>query len=335
LSGDSLDSIKSWCYCFSEFIIFYIFMIYPKDFIETAEGLLFAVVNSGLEQGKALCFLRYVQEGGCWRKQATEDANAFLRRHHSHYLHYSLVLDAGLHAVSVERIVKHYQPRLRLKQLMENGRHDPVERDVVVLGELLKQQGVDLERVGVTGSVLVGVQNEKSDIDLVCYGRDVFHHCRAIVRALIEQNRLQDLADSHWQESYSRRNCSLGYEDYVWHEKRKCNKALVNGRKFDLSLIEQEDSSSGEDRYQKLEPVTLICRITDDTCAFDYPSVYRIDHGSIARIVCFTATYAGQACNGELVEVSGMLEQNAEGIRQIVVGSSREAHGEHIRVIDA
>lgn len=307
-------------------------MFIPKDFIETAEGLLFAVVNPGLEQGKALCFLRYVNEGGLWLKQSTDEANAFLRRHHPHYLHYSPVLDASLHAVAVDRIARHHQPRYRLKHIMQRERQDPVERDVFALGELLRQQGMDLATVGITGSVLVGVQKESSDIDLVCYGREAFHHCRDSVRTLIEQNRLQDLADSHWQESYGRRNCSLSYEDYVWHEKRKFNKALVNGRKFDLSLIEPNESSR-QDSYQKLEPITLICRVTDDTQAFDYPSAYRIEHDSITAIVCFTATYAGQALKGEMVEVAGMLERNAEGVRHIVVGSSREAHGEHIRVI--
>jgi predicted nucleotidyltransferase len=35
-------------------------MFFAKDFIETAEGLIFAVVERGVEDGKALCFLRYV-----------------------------------------------------------------------------------------------------------------------------------------------------------------------------------------------------------------------------------------------------------------------------------
>lgn len=307
-------------------------MFSPKDFIETAEGLLFAVVTPGLEQGKALCFLRYRSEGGLWHKQVTDEANAFLQTHHPHYLYYSPALDASLHAVDVDRVVRHYQPRHRFRHIMHQSSQDPVERDVLALGELLRQQGVDLDRIGITGSILVGVQKNSSDIDLVCYGRETFHRCRASVKTLIEQNRLQDLADSDWQASYNRRNCSLSYEEYAWHEKRKFNKALVNGRKFDLSLIEP-NKPVRQERYRKLEAVTLTCRITDDTLAFDYPSIYRIDHHLASSVVCFTATYTGQAYAGEIVEVSGMLEQNAEGIRHIVVGSSREAHGEHIRVI--
>jgi predicted nucleotidyltransferase len=304
----------------------------PKDFIETAEGLLFAVVSPHPEQGKVLCFLRYVNVEGLWHKQATDAANAFLCRNHPRYLHYSKVLDARLHAVEVERIVRHHRPKDRLRQLMRQSRHDPVERDVFELGELLGRQGAGLDRIGITGSVLVGVQKESSDIDLVCYGREAFHRCRAAVRMLIEQNCLQDLADADWQESYRRRNCSLSFEEYVWHEKRKFNKALVNGRKFDLSLLDSNGPIE-QDSYQKLEPITLTCRITDDTQAFDYPAVYRIEHDAVAAIVCFTATYAGQAVSGERVEVAGMLERSAEGVLRIVVGSSREAHGEHIRVV--
>ena len=58
----------------------------PKDFIETTEGLLFAVVASGLEAGKVRCFLRYVRsENGRWRKVQTAEANDLLMRHHFDY----------------------------------------------------------------------------------------------------------------------------------------------------------------------------------------------------------------------------------------------------------
>jgi predicted nucleotidyltransferase len=307
-------------------------MFNPKDFIETTEGLVFAVVDARTEQGKVLCFLRYVREDGGWRKKATEEANLFLRHRHTDYLHYSEMLDAHLHAVEMSRIVEHHQPRRRLRAILEKRGGDAVESDLFQLAELLSQHGVDLAQVGVTGSVLIGVQRDSSDIDLVCYGREGFLQCREVVRQLIEQGQLQSLSDSDWRESYRRRGCSLGYGDYVWHERRKYNKAVVNGRKFDLSLIEQNGSSKPE-LNKKLGPVTLRCRITDDSRAFDYPAVYRIASDSIGSIVCFTATYAGQAFNGEVVEVSGLLEEASDGSRHIVVGSSREAYGEHIMVI--
>ena len=308
-------------------------MFFAKDFIETAEGLIFAVVGQGLEDGKALCFLRYVRESSGWRKYQTVEANAFLEQNHPDYLHYSMVLDAHLHAVATERIVKHHQPKHRLQQIIQSDRHDAIERDLFRLCELFEQHGLDLAQTGITGSILVGVQNQGSDIDLVCYGRDVFHQCRAITGKLIESGALQELNDLDWRQSYDRRSCELSYEEYVWHERRKTNKAVINGRKFDLNFIDHSASSEAVS-YQKYGAITLQCRVVDDTYGFDYPARFKIDHEQIETVVSFTATYTGQAVSGEMVEVSGMLEQTEQGVKRIVVGASREAHGEYIKVIE-
>ncbi|MGR9013551.1 MAG: hypothetical protein ACU83U_07890 [Gammaproteobacteria bacterium] len=307
-------------------------MFLAKDFIETAEGLIFAVVEPGMEEGKALCFLRYALGSSGWKKVATEPANQLLQQLYPDYLHYSPVLDAHLHAVPADRIVQHHQPKHRLQQIIQASRHDAVERDLFRLCELFGQYGLDLAKTGVTGSILVGVQNPDSDIDLVCYDRDVFHQCRAITRELIGQGDLQDLNDHDWQQSYQRRCCELSFDDYVWHERRKGNKAVINGRKFDLNFID-DSASAGAVIYQKCGTVTLQCRVSDDTYAFDYPAEFKIDHEGIGSVVSFTATYTGQAISGEMVEVSGVLEQSEQGVKRIVVGSSREAHGEYIKVI--
>ncbi|MEI6066636.1 MAG: hypothetical protein WCP96_04830 [Methylococcaceae bacterium] len=309
-------------------------MFLSKDFIETPEGLIFAVVDQAIESGKVLCFLRYVKNNGDWKKVSTEPANAFLQQYHPCYLHYSPILDAHLHAVAIDRIVKHHQPKQRLQQIVQIHQQDAIEHDLFQLCGLLQQHGLDLTQIGITGSVLVGVQNAGSDIDLVCYGRAVFHQCRAITRQLIQQDQLQALSDHDWQQSYERRSCELSFEDYVWHEQRKTNKAVINGRKFDLNFI--DDSVSVEAMsYQKCGTITTQCKVIDDTNAFDYPAEFKIAHDEFDAIVSFTATYTGQAVKGEIVEVSGVVEQSQQGVKRIVVGSSREAHGEYIKVIRA
>lgn len=308
-------------------------MFSAKDFIETADRLIFALVAPGLEEGKVLCFLRYVHQPSGWKKVTTEQANALLQQQYPAYLHYSPMLDAKLHAVATDKIIKHHQPQLRLQQLMQAKPHDAVERDLFHLVELFQQHGLDLAHIGVTGSVLIGVQNQYSDLDLVCYSRAVFHQCRALTQQLIEQGLLQDLNNEDWQDSYQRRSCALSFADYVGHERRKGNKAMINGRKFDLNFI---DHAANENtvNYQKCGAIVVQCKVIDDTYGFDYPAEFKIDHDDIDAIVSFTATYTGQAINGETVEVSGILEQSAQGVKRIVVGSSREAHGEYIKVIN-
>ena len=305
----------------------------PKSFIETADGLLFAIVAEGLEAEKVRCFLRYVRhENGQWRKVQTDEANDLLSQNYPDYCFHSTEFDAFLHAVSVEQIAKHHRPQQRLKQLLENSLHDEIENDCLSLCRLFEQTEMDLKHFGVTGSLLIQQQKESSDIDLVCYDITVFHQCRAVVGDLIEQNVLADLSEKNWRESYDRRDCDLSFDEYVWHEQRKANKGLINGRKFDLSLVESNNTNNNV--YKKLGATILQAVVTYATRAFCYPAEFEISHATIQSVVCFTATYVGQAIVGETVEISGQLEQDEFGNQRIVVGSNREARGEYIKVLN-
>ncbi len=307
----------------------------PKQFVETAEGLRFAVVAEGLEAEKVRCFLRYVRnENGQWRKVQTVEANELLAKNYPDYLFHSAEFDADLHGVSIEKIVKHYNPYVRLKELLTHRkRRDAVEKDCVELCKLFEKCGVELDELGVTGSILVGLQNESSDIDLICNNLNTFHQCRLAVLQLTLQGKLGLLTEQDWRESYARRDCDLSFEDYVWHEVRKSNKGLINGRKFDLSLVEA--NRIDKTIYRKLSNIKIETEIIDDSRAFCYPAEFKISHPKIQSVVCFTATYVGQAVNGETVEISGQLEQDEKGNQRVVVGSNREARGEYIKVLSS
>lgn len=305
-------------------------MFLPKDFIETAEGLIFAVVAHGLENEKARCFLRYVRsENGRYRKVQTDEANELLWKSYPHYCFHSREFDAFLHAVDVQKITQHHQPKRRLQHVLNNSNNDEIEQTCSQLCALLQQTGVDLTHFGVTGSLLICQQKASSDIDLVCYDLEMFHKARSAVKNLIEQNLLDDLTLNDWRESYARRDCDLSFENYVWHEKRKANKGLIHGRKFDLSLVEKS-ANHQTTKLSKLGKITLQTQIIDATRAFCYPAEFELAHSQITKVVCFTATYVGQAFEGEQVEISGQLEQDEMGNQRIVVGSNREAKGEYI-----
>ncbi|WFP51016.1 hypothetical protein PL263_03055 [Methylomonas sp. EFPC3] len=306
-------------------------MYFAKDFVETAEGLIFAAVSSGLEQGKVLCFLRYLRVDGRWRKVGTDFANDFLRQSYPHYLHYSAVIDADVHAVPASAIVRHYQPRKQLQALLRQQPADEVSADLQHLCRLFAENGLALELFGVTGSLLVGVQNRDSDIDLVCYDRDEFHRARYTVQALIAQDRLQALNDADWLEAYRRRACDFALDDYIWHEQRKYNKGMINQRKFDLSLLSEADSTTAN--YRKLDFARIEAEVADDRFSFDYPACFALKHAEIDSVVSFTATFNGQAQQGEWIQAAGWVEVDEHGRKRLVVGSTREAIGEYIKVL--
>ncbi|MEE9337361.1 MAG: HAD-IA family hydrolase [Methylococcaceae bacterium] len=308
-------------------------MYLAKDFIETSEGLVFAVVESGEENGKILCFLRYIRHNENWEKLNTIQANLLLRKDYPEYLYYSQIKQAHCHAVALDKIDKHHEPRKRLKKLLANSAsNDVVEFDVVKLCHLFNKYGLDLEELGVTGSILIRAQNQSSDIDLVFYSRKAFNHGRDITKKLIQHGDCFELNEAQWMESFDRRSCELSFKEYIWHEKRKFNKAIINHRKIDFSFVSKTIQTVTTKNYKKLEKVQLKVQIIDDTLAFDYPAEFSIRHQQISSIVSYTATYTGQAKVGEWVEVAGMLEQDNKGEKRIVVGSSREAEGEYIKV---
>ncbi|MCG7963638.1 MAG: hypothetical protein N0E54_13120 [Candidatus Thiodiazotropha taylori] len=304
----------------------------PKDFIETAEGLIFAVVTEDMEDQRILCTLRYQRTEDGIKKYTTRQANQLLSRHYPHYLYYSSKRDVKLHAVHHDAVVYHHQPKRRLQELRNQRSDDSIENKLRHLLTLFENNGLDSHQIGITGSLLIGAQKIGSDIDLVFYRVSEFQQARALIKELIARQLLEPLDETLWLDAYQRRNCSLSYQEYLWHEQRKFNKAAIQQTKFDISLLTQ---NRWQDlvRYRKQGRINLKTTIHSDCHGFDYPARYSLNHPSVTEVVSYTATYAGQAVNGEDVEIQGQLEVSIAGHLRIVVGSDREATHEYIKAL--
>lgn len=306
--------------------------IEPRDFIETMEGLIFAVVDGRLEDGRVLCFLRYLRSKDGLRKVGTSEANALLEQDYPHYLLHSVRLAASLHGVPVTAVRCHHRPRERVQAMLRLPVRDALQDKAVRWLGIMARHGLDDKAVGITGSLLIGAQNAGSDLDFVFYDRQTFFFARECLRHAMTAGEFQPLSDTDWLASYQRRGCALSFEDYCWHEQRKLNKGLCDGSKFDLTLNPEPDTP-GAVGVRKWGSITLRATVNDASGAFDYPARYRLDHSEISEALSFTHTYAGQAFEGEVVEIAGMLEIDDAGIQRLVIGSSREAPGEYMRVL--
>ena len=304
----------------------------PRDFIETRDGLIFAVVDSQLEQGRVLGMLRYRRQNGRALKLSTDAANAWLERYAPEVIFQSTRLAARLHGVPVTRLARHYQPRNRMIELMTEPTRDAIEARARDCLKLLCSKGLELEAVGITGSLLIGAQHAASDLDFVIYDRAAFQQARMIVREAIRSGDLDDLTPAAWREAYARRGCELSFEEYLWHERRKFNKGLFGGTKFDITLV-SEDEAEPATACRKLGPIRLNAEVLDASHAYDFPARYRLAPGAIEEVLSFSHTYAGQALAGEWISIAGQLEETREGTRRIIVGSTREAPGEFIKVL--
>jgi uncharacterized protein len=293
-----------------------------KDFVETSEGLLFALVANGTEQGRVLGTLRYRRTPSGLHKLTTNAALEILQIEFPKYFYHCCVRDVWLAGVPAQDIVQHFRPEIELQQ--------PRNALVGQVASIFAELGTAM---GITGSHLIGANRPDSDIDLVVYGVEDFERARKLFDAALASSAAQPLSAEQWELSYQRRGCSeLNFDEYLWHETRKRNKFSLNGVKVDLSCV-AAPSTELLAQGEKVGRRCIRAKIADDRLGFTSPAVYKIEHATIQTILVFTATYIGQARMGEEIEAAGMLEQTHAGTSRLIIGASREATGDYLKVL--
>jgi uncharacterized protein len=309
--------------------------IRPKDYIGVDDKLLFAVVSEYQEDDRVLTWLRYIKDGLGLHKINTEQARKLISDSYPEFLFHSQYADSDLHGIPLESISHIHRPDQAVVRLLNMTDPDNKQRDAIKILKLLLDTGIKEETIGITGSLMLDTHNEQSDIDIVIYGRDLFYKVRQSIKDYLESGVLEPLDDLLWKDAYQRRACELSFEDYCSHEQRKFNKCVSGTSKVDISMIPEvyeRFQENGPFKKQGQDKIAAI--VTDDTYAFDFPARYFTDHKTISEVVSYTATYVGQVQKGEKIEAAGYVEQGSDGKNRILVGSSREAAGEYIRVVD-
>lgn len=314
-------------------------MLRIRDFIETREGLLFAVVSYSHPRDMYHAYLRYYPSPAGERARgkvkyakisSTRESSEYLKANHPFY-----VDEKGQH-VPRERVRAIYRPEKRLKEILKQP-DDELESKVAKLSALF--HAIPREKKGITGSILMALHDSRSDIDFIFYGTDNHLRARNILRELLAAGDVDELSDEQWWHLYAKRFPvkTLTYEEFLWHEKRKYHRGSLDGTIFDLLLVRDAEElvKKEEKSFQGLGVATLRGRVINASLAFDSPAVYKVkfEDGIEGEIYSYTHTYAGQAYEGELVEARGVLKKTANNELQLVVGTTREAEGEYIKVI--
>jgi len=309
--------------------------IRPKDYISIDDKLIFAVVSEYQEEDRALTYLRYIKDENGMQKLDTRQASTLIRESYPELLFHSQYADIDLHGIALASIKQIYRPEQTIVQLLNMKSPDNKQQDAINIIKLLLDAGCQQDFMGITGSLMLDTHNEQSDIDLIIYGRERFFKARKCIQQFLESGELKLLNQSVWQETYERRDCSLSFEDYHSHELRKFNKCISGTSKVDISMIPETYERFQENGpYKKMGKDKIVSIVTEDAYAYDFPARYIIDHDTINEVVSYTATYTGQAQKGEKIEAAGYIEQGNDGKNRLLVGTSREAAGEYIRVVD-
>jgi predicted nucleotidyltransferase len=192
------------------------------------------------------------------------------------------------------------------------------------------QKGVSLSKMGVTGSLLAGLQNESSDIDFIVYGSSWFTARDIITQAKKDKTAITEISDEMWKDIYKKRKPEISFDEFLIHELRKGNRGMVDGTYFDLLYVRDWEDIESCIRGIDVEAKTIEATVTNADFSFDSPAIYKIDHPEISYVLSYTHTYAGQALVGERIEARGMVEMVGD-MKRLVVGTTREPKGEWIR----
>jgi uncharacterized protein len=296
-----------------------------RDFIEDRDGWLYAVSTYD-NTDRIGCILRYVPDprgdrvnslGTRYLKLDFEPAFQLIREKKPHYLDI-------IHRVPPADVKRIYKPESELPSIA--SRDPRVKR-------LMELFLVPASSMGCTGSLLVGLEIETSDIDFIVYGRDWFIAREHLISS-VKTGKLEPMSEELWKTVYRKRRPEISLHEFILHEKRKWNRGQIEGTYFDLlySRGYDEIGSAYSVKGEALGPITIEARVTDATYAYDNPAIYSVSHEKISKVLSFTHTYSGQAVGGEIIEARGICERHGNEY-WLIVGTTREAKGEYIKSV--
>ncbi len=264
---------------------------------------------SRIEKGE-----RVNPSGKHYRKYDFEEAYAFIERHKPQYANL-------VQRIPVREVKKVLKPEREIARIA--SRHPRVRK-------LLDLFRLPAGTIGCTGSLLCGLENDGSDIDMVVYGKHWFI-AQALVRQGILDGQMEGLSADMWQKVYEKRKPEIPYDQFVLHELRKWNRGQIDGTYFDILYTRSYDNlkTAPTGRETVTGRMKIEAKVTGASLAFDSPAIYEVEHESVNRVLSFTHTYSGQALEGETIEACGVCEQHGSE-HWLVVGTTREARGEYI-----
>jgi predicted nucleotidyltransferase len=299
------------------------------DYVETQEGLLFAVKGVHHPEGLTIAYLRYVPDPTGTRERSgrryrrvydLEETNSFLRDNYPQYI--NTVEDRGLTLQSIPngRITRTYKPRERLEELLADPRPGP-ERTISKLVSALTEYGAPLDGLGVSGSVLIGMDAPDSDVDLIGYGFDAGSKVYEALRRLRQEadwvspydaETVGDVTRSRWGDT------GQDLEGLGAIEARKIQHGLVDGTDYFIRLVREPEEFEEAISSRPLGRVTLRTTVKESGDSIYTPCTYEIDECSYrgshewpdpSQLVSFRGKFTEQAGDGDRVEAKGTLER--------------------------
>ena len=311
-------------------------------FVKTIDNLIFEVKGVVHPNDRIIAYIRYVPDNvssksisGFRKIYDLHEREEYLKKYHSEYLWFSEAHGRILQAVPHERVMKVLDPVEHMAIIRESSSKLSIATSNLV-DLLLEYTGIDKKNIGVTGSQLVGVAREASDIDLIVFGKIM---CDKFYRRLSESydeipgleryqgELLNEHVDFRWGDLAM-------YQDALREiEKKKVLQGIFTGHQFFIRLVKHRqdiNESFGQMVSKNLGITEVQCKIIDEQNSIFTPCSYQVESlglPELKQVVSYRGRFTEHVSINQFVNVRGRLESlvdtcTDERFQQLVLGES-------------
>ncbi len=306
--------------------------------IESVENVIFDVKGLVHPPDKIVAFPRFIpdlegprQRGKSrYRKvYSLSERFKFIEKTLPKYVVYDPVFGEKLCEVPLGNVKRIYSPVDRLKGLRNRRNLDNLEFAALQCLKILKEAAnLPWNKLGVSGSVLVKMHTETSDIDPVVYGVENCWKVHSALQKLLEEGNtpfkpynleeLKELFDFRSKDTF------MNFKDFVVVESRKVFQGKFMGSDYFIRFVKdwkEVGEKYGDVKYKNCGYVKIEALVVDDSESIFTPCTYEIEEVKVVEgpkfqpikeITSFRGRFCEQAKKGETVVAQGKLEHVAD-----------------------
>ncbi len=299
------------------------------EFIETIEGLIFEVKGLVHPPNRVIAYLRYIPSSKGQRLRnrrkylkiySLKERQSFLMDNYPKYLFYDPHSRKVLQGVPFKDIKRIYIPCEKTLEILNKAVREKIEEIAVkFICAVADESGLKEGDLGITGSLLLGLEGETSDIDVVAYGEE---RGRAVYEAIKKLRERGEVVKPYGEREAARITAfrwgrdNPYFEKLMELEKRKVLQGLVKGRDYFVRLVKEPseiDIRYGEIEYFPSRRERVVARVIDDEDSIFTPCTYTIkvlqERKDLREVHSFRGRFTEQARKGEKVLLEGATEK--------------------------